>query len=310
HRAYEPGSGLRAGRDPSEVTLPAYYPDNRTVRSDYLDYALEVEWFDSHLVRSLKKLEEIGELDNTIVVVTSDHGEPFPRVKGQIYEKGFHIPLAIRWGNKVKPGRVIDDFINVRDYAPTFLEAAGIEPPPSMTGKSFLDVLTSDKSGQVDPSRNRMVVGKERHDIGRPNDEGFPVRALRTPDYLYIRNFEPSRWPVGNPETGYRNCDDGPTKELILSRFDKFYELCFGKRPSEELYRIDQDSDCLTNLADDPKYADIKNQLYQEMNELLRKDQDPRILGQGAIFDTYRYMGNRSHSYEEWMKHNGTGVAR
>lgn len=310
HRVYEPGSGIRAGRDPSEVTLPPYFPDNRAVRSDYLDYALEVEWYDSHLGKMLQKLEETGQLENTLIVVTSDHGEPFPRVKGQIYEKGFHIPLAVRWGKKIKPGRVVDDFINVRDYAPTFLQAAGIEAPESMTGRSFLDVLLSGKSGQTDPSRNRMLVGKERHDIGRPDDVGYPVRALRTPEYLYIRNFEPGRWPVGNPETGYRNCDDGPTKELILSHFDRYYTLCFGMRPSEELYQVEKDSDCLTNLADDPKYADVKNQLYQEMNDLLLKDQDPRILGRGAVFDSYKYQGNRSHSYEEWLKHNGSGNAK
>jgi arylsulfatase A-like enzyme len=310
HRGYEPGSGIRAGRDPSKVTLPAYFPDNRAVRSDYLDYALEVEWFDSHLGKFLEKLEEIGEIDNTLIVVTSDHGEPFPRVKGQIYEKGFHIPLAIRWGKKIKAGREVEDFVNVRDFAPTLLEAAGVKAPESMSGRSFLDVLRAEESGRVDPSRNRMLVGKERHDIGRPHDACYPVRGLRTPEYLYIRNFEPSRWPVGNPETGYRNCDDGPTKELILAHFNDYYRLCFGKRPSEELYRIDKDGECLTNLADDPKYADVKNRLYQEMAEMLRKDEDPRILGRGEVFETYKYLGNRDHSYEAWKTHNGTGEAR
>src|SRR5262249_55876049 len=194
HRAYEEGSGRRAGKRPADVTVPAYLPDTGVVRNDLLDYAMEIEWFDAHLGRILDQLEKKGELDDTLIVVSSDHGMPFPRVKGQIYEHGFHIPLAIRWGRQVKAGRVVSDFVNVRDFAPTFLAAAGVGLPPSISGRSFLDVLTSDRSGQVDPARNRMVIGKERHDLGRPNDWGYPVRAIRTPEYLYVRNFEPDRW--------------------------------------------------------------------------------------------------------------------
>ena len=212
HRGYEEGSGVRAGKNPRDVQLPAYYPDSPIIRKDMLDYALEVEWFDTHLGRILRKLEAIGELDNTLVVVTSDHGMPFPRVKGQIYEHGYHLPLAMRWGSGMKGGRVLEDFVNVRDFAPTFLELAGLNPNASFTGKSLLGILKSNQSGWVDASRNRMLIAKERHDLGRPNDWGYPVRAIRTPEFLYIRNFEPERWPVGNPETGYRNCDGGPTK--------------------------------------------------------------------------------------------------
>lgn len=303
HRAYEEGSGRRAGRKPAAVTVPAYLPDTPVVRNDMLDYGLEVEWFDTHLGRILKHLEEAGELDDTVVVVTSDHGMPFPRVKGQIYEAGFHIPLAIRWGRNIPSGRVVDDFINVRDFAPTFLELAGISRPGSMTGRSFAQVLKSSKSGWVDPARNRHVVGKERHDVGRPHDWGYPVRAIRTPEYLYVRNFNPERWPAGNPETYYPNCDNGPTKTLITSQFNPFYRLSFGKRPAEELYRVDSDPDCMKNLAADPALQSVKERLREEMEASLRADGDPRILGQGAIFDTYKYLGGGTqHSYDAWLK--------
>lgn len=306
HRPYEPGSGLRAGKRLEDVRLPAYYPDNKIIRSDLLDYALEVEWFDQHLARSLDHLERLGELDNTLVMVTSDHGMPFPRVKGQIYEHGFHIPLAVCWGKHIAGGRIIDDFINTRDFAPTFLEAAHAAQPGTVTGSSFLQLLTSGKSGVVDPSRNVMLVGKERHDIGRPNDAGYPVRAIRTPDYLYIRNYEPDRWPAGNPETGYRNVDDGPTKEFILSRFDEYYEMSFGKRPREALYAVKTDPDNVKDLARDPKYAEIKRKLREKMEELLRSEGDPRMLGHADFFDTIEYTGPKVHSWSEWMKHNGT----
>lgn len=302
HRVYEQGSGKRAGKDPALVTVPAYLPDSAVVRSDFLDYALEVEHFDMHLGRILKMLEDAKELDNTVVVVTSDHGCPFPRVKGQIYEHGFHIPLAIRWGKGIKPGRKVDDFINVRDFSPTFLELAGVKAPDSITGKSFVDVLKSPANGRVDATRIRMVIGKERHDIGRPNDWGYPVRAIRTPEYLYVRNYEPDRWPVGNPETGYTNCDASPSKEHILANFNRFYKLCFGKRPAEELYRVDQDPDCVHNLAGTSEADKIMAGLRKEMEESLRKDQDPRMFGKGEIFEKYPYLGGRNHAYDTWLK--------
>jgi arylsulfatase A-like enzyme len=280
-------------------------PDSPIVRNDLLDYALEVEYFDSHVGRALRKLEEMGELDNTLVVMTSDHGMPFPRVKGQIYEAGYHIPLAIRWkGGSVAGARVVEDFINTRDFAPTFLQAAGVEIAGSMTGHSFLNVLQADRGGKIDPSRNTMLIAKERHDIGRPNDWGYPVRAIRTGEFLYVRNYEPDRWPAGNPETGYTNVDDGPTKQFMLSRFDDLFRLSFGKRPAEELYLVSRDPECMTNVAAEAQYALIKRQLRDRMEEQLRAEGDPRMLGRADFFDTIQYTGPKAHSYENWLKNN------
>ena len=267
--------------------MPKYYPDNATIRGDLLDYAVEVEWFDSHLGKMLEQLEAAGELENTIVVVTSDHGMPFPRVKGQIYEDGFHIPLAIRWGAKVKGGRELEDFVNVRDFAPTWLELCDVAAPETMTGRSFAPALLSQTRGWFDETRNRMVIGKERHDIGRPNDAGYPVRAIRTPEWLYVVNYEPERWPAGNPETGYRNVDGGPTKDFLLGGFDRFYQLSFGKRPAEEIYRIAYESDCMENVAGKPEHAELKAKLRAEMEASLRKDHDPRMGGDGDKFDAF-----------------------
>lgn len=303
HRAYEDGSGIRAGKKPGQVELPGYFPDNAITRSDMLDYALEVEHYDTHVGRALKYLEEIGELDNTIVVMTSDHGMPFPRVKGQIYEQGFHLPLAIRWGKQVPGNRRIGDFINVRDFAPTFLAAAGLPPHEQFTGTSFLDLLTSGKNGVIDSTkRNVMLVGKERHDIGRPHDWGYPVRAIRTPEYLYVHNYEPDRWPAGNPETGYRNCDDSPTKSRILASFDRYYQLSFGKRPEHELYRVSEDPECLNDLAGDPAYAPTVKELRERMEGMLKAEGDLRALGTPEWFDTIEYVGSKNHSWDAWIK--------
>ena len=164
--------------------------------------------------------------------------------------------------------------------------------------------LLCDQSGWIDQERNWVVVGKERHDIGRPFDWGYPVRGIRTPEWLYVLNYHPERWPAGNPETVYRNCDASPTKWLLLSRFDQYYRYSFGKRPREELYRVAEDPDCVHNLARDPRYRAVKVRLREQMFRELRKDGDPRVLGNGDIFDTYQYVGRRTHSYDAWLQYS------
>lgn len=305
HRGYIEGEGLRAGKKIESVDVPEYLPDNEIVRSDLLDYAYEIEWFDRHLGLMLKKLEEIGEIDNTLIIVTSDNGMPFPRVKGQMYEQDFHLPMALCWKNGCKGGRKIDDLISFIDLAPTFLEAAGLNIHPHMPGKSLTSIISSDKSGQVDESRNRVFMGRERHDLGRENDLGYPVRCIRTEKYLYVRNFAPDRWPSGNPETGFTNCDGSPTKDLILRQHedgnDHYFNLAFGKRPEEELYDIVEDNACMNNLADKPEYKDLANQLWLELKECLETNGDPRILGKGDIFETYEYIGEAKHSWKNYI---------
>ena len=130
HRGYEFRSGVeKGGKKLSDIDrVPDYWPDNETVRHDMLDYALEVEHTDNHLVAMIAELERRGALDNTVIIVTSDHGMPFPRVKGYAYPDSNHIPLAIRWpAGMATPGRVVEDFVDFTDIAPTLLDLAGIE---------------------------------------------------------------------------------------------------------------------------------------------------------------------------------------
>jgi arylsulfatase A-like enzyme len=301
HRGYELNSGLRLGKKLADVKVPSYLPDIAPVRSDLADYAIEVEWADSHIGKALAALEARGELENTLVIVTSDHGMPFPYVKGQIHEDGFRLPLAMRWGKVIKPGRVIDDFINVRDFAPTYMELAGLKPHQQMTGRSLAAIVRSPKSGSIE-NRDVMLIGKERHDIGRPNDWGYPVRALQTKDFLYVHNFQPDRWPAGNPETDFGNCDPGPTKEVVKAIGGYYYDLSFGKRAPDELYDLHRDPEGVNNLANDPFYTKTLEDMRSRMMSMLKEEQDPRALGNAAIFDTYRYTGARSKGYETWLK--------
>ena len=301
HRGYELNSGTRLGKNLADVTVPSYFPDTAAVRGDLADYAIEVEWADSYIGKAIATLEASGELEYTLVIVTSDHGMPFPYVKGQIKEDGFRLPLAMRWGKVIKPGRVVEDFINVRDFAPTYMELAGIAPHAQMTGRSLAGLLRSPNSGWIE-NRDTMLAGKERHDIGRPNDWGYPVRALRTKDFLYIHNFHPDRWPAGNPETDFGNCDPGPTKEVLKSLGGYYYDLSFGKRPPDELYDLRTDPEGVNNLAQDLYHAKTVEEMRAKMMAMLREDKDPRALGNAAIFDTYRYVGSRRKGYETWLR--------
>jgi len=231
---------------------------------------------------------------------------PFPRVKGQIYEEGFHVPLIVYWKGKIKSGRIVDDFVNFPDLAPTFMEIAGYKPDIQMTGKSFKNIICSKKSGQIDKKRDHVLLGKERHDTGRSNKDGidlsYPVRAIRNSEFLYVHNIKPERWPVGNPEYDYRNCDAAPTKKYLtnLKSSDKeyhFYELSFAKRPEEELYNIKTDPHCINNLANKATYKNTCKVLRKQMENELIAQGDPRTLGNGDVFDKYPYKG-RLLNYE------------
>ncbi len=292
--------------------MPGYWPDREIVRNDLLDYALEIEHFDRHLGQMLDLLTQRGQLENTLVVVTSDNGMPFPRAKGQQYEVSSHMPLAILWKRGIKnPGRVVDDYESFIDLAPTFIELAGLRwedtGMASTPGRSLTDIFGSEKAGQVNSQRDHVLIGQERHDVGRPHDWGYPIRGIVKNEMLYLQNFEPTRWPVGNPETGYLNTDGSPTKTLILQmRADptqsRYWDLSFGKRPQEELYSLARDSECLVNLADRPGQAAVKTALRDQLFRELKAQQDPRMFGRGHVFDDYPYADARTrHFYERYM---------
>ncbi len=315
HRKYEYGSGItKGGKNLADIDeVYSFWPDNERIRTDVLDYAYEIEYFDEQLGKILDELEKRGELNNTVVVVTSDNGMPFPRIKGQEYELSNHMPLAMMWLDGIKySNRVVDDFVSFIDFTPTFLELAGITPKKSgmkfIQGKSLMNLLYSSESGILDKTRDHVLIGKERHDVGRPHNWGYPIRGIVKGDYLYLHNFEPSRWPAGNPETGYLNCDGSPTKTVILNQKDyspqsnRNWKKSFGKRPKDELYNISQDPECITNLAEDPKYEQKINSLKEQLFAELKEQKDPRMFGNGAVFDSYKYGNPKGIDfYERYM---------
>ncbi len=307
HRPYKMDSGRGSGMDIDRVPTPDFYPDAEPVRSDIADYYFEVQRWDRDVADAMKLLEEAGVLENTIIVMTGDHGMPFPRCKGNLYDRGSRVPLAIRWGQGIKnAGREVTDFVSLTDLAPTFLSAAGLEVPDVMTGRSLLPIFESEKGDRVQASRDHIVFGRERHtDCQEGAPTGYPSRALRTDKYLYIRNYRPDRWPAGTPHQGqaYKpnawlgDCDNGPAKFYLWANRDfneahrRYYDLSFAKRPAEELYVLAADGGQVDGAARDPALANVKQKLAAQLTEYLKRTGDPRETDAEAPFDEYPYIG-------------------
>jgi uncharacterized sulfatase len=309
HRSYRKGSGARSGKRPADVRVPPFLPDTAEVRSDILDYALEIEHFDSHLARMLDLLEKSGELDNTLIVATADNGMAFPGSKASLYDYGIHLPLAVMWKERTRGGRASDDLVSFADYAPTFLQAAGVPKPANMVGRSLLPILDSNKSGNIDPASKRIFSGRERHSHARADNLGYPARAMREGNYLFVWNMKPDRWPAGDPDL-YADIDNGPTKswmQATAAEHRTLFEHGFGKRPEEELFDVAADPGCLRNLAADPAHERTRKAMRRTLEAALRAHKDPRLTGNGDIWESYsRYSPMRPQlgGFAEQGKYN------
>ncbi|HVV98691.1 MAG TPA: sulfatase [Planctomycetaceae bacterium] len=318
HRTWVKGSGKALwGIDPDSLKgkLPKFLSDVPEVREDFADYLGEVQAYDAYIGALVKHLEEAGELERTLIVISGDHGAPgFPNGKCNLYDFGTGVALVAA-GPGVPGGRVVDDFVNLMDLAPTFLDAAGVKHPPGMDAKSLWPVLTSSKDGQVDPERTYVITGRERHVASaRQGNKPYPQRALRTKDYLYIRNFAPDRLPFGDPKqltddntpshseletvtfVAFPDLDASPTKAwLIEHRHDpegkRFYDIAFGKRPAEELYNLRTDPDEVQNVAAEKAYAATRERLAAQMQQILTDAGDPRFVESDCRFEKPPFAG-------------------
>ncbi len=226
-------------------------------------------------------------------------------------------------------------FTHVIDIAPTILELTNSASDKMMpiTTKSFSDILLSNQSESAASSQDAIYMGRERHSSARWMNLGYPQRAIRTKDFLYIRNFCPERWPAGAPQrlspeypfeldlmhglnekgkyTGgvYCDIDDGITKAFLIENMNSpevapYYNLAMGKRPAEELFYLEKDPFSINNLAEDERYSDDLKMLRAKLEEFLIKTEDPRLLGPNAnIFENYqRFYVVRPFPKPDWVK--------
>ena len=304
HRTFESGSGVAAGKKLEDAVVPAFLPDTPVVRSDLLDYYLEIEHFDSHLVQMLDELERRGELENTLVIVTSDNGMSFPRAKANCYHMGINVPLAIAWPARWPPGEASDVAISQIGLTAMLTEAAGVELP----GQHSLSPIDP-ADGSVLPGsddRRPVCASRERHSSSRHDNLGYPQRAIVDGNCLLVENVRPDRWPAGDPTKfegdtlgpphgGYHDIDACPTLTEMIERRNEFPTLLLasvGKRPRFECFDTAADPACLTPL--DPE-SDRVSGLREFLRVVQRSTGDLRVTGLPLTSET-------SLSPDEWIE--------
>lgn len=298
HRSFDKDAGKNAGVPADKVRVPAFLPDTPEIREDLSDYISEIERLDREIGDLLKKLESSGRLENTIIVVTSDNGMPFPHAKANLYDYGTRVPLVVSsFGRQVQQNKRSDVFVNLIDLTPTFLDFAGMKNQPVMDGRSLLPILTGKKTTH----RTEVFLERERHCLCRADFDygaGYPMRAIRTKDYLYIQNLRPDRNPAGDEfiqgtPSEYGDVDGGITKMFLMDNrhlpaIKPYFDMGFEKRPAEELYVLKTDPYNIRNVAGSPAYKAVQASLKKRLEAWMKATNDPRCDGKGDEIDRYQ----------------------
>lgn len=237
--------------DPDKVVLPPYYPDHPLVRKDWALYLETIQLLDRQIGNILERLKEDGLADNTVVFFFADHGRPHVRGKQFVYEGGIHTPLIVRWPGHIKPKTKSDRLISNIDLAPTAMALAGIDIPAYMQGGDFM--------GETSKPRTHVLSMRDRCDGTLDR-----IRAVRTKDFKYIRNFYPEK-----PYTQFNAYKKWAYPVLTLMQvMDKKGQLTpeqahfmAPERPGEELYDLRIDPFEINNLAQQPAYQDQLKEL-------------------------------------------------
>lgn len=289
--------------DPSDLTLPPYHPDTPEVRRQWAHYYDNVQDMDAWVGEKLEELEASGEAENTIVFYYSDHGGVLPRSKRYVFETGTRVPFVVHIPEKYrhlwpteKPASEVDRLISFVDLAPTILSIAGIQVPGIMQGNAFLgDQKTADPQ-YVYMFRGRM---DERYDMSR---------SVRNRRYRYTRNYMPYRiygqhvdylFLASGMQSWEQTCEAGRCNE-VQSRF-------WGTKPVDELYDTRNDPWEVNNLADDPEYRTVLEEMRSATREWMVEIKDTGVIpeymaqklsGGEALYD---YLRRENTDVEEWV---------
>lgn len=306
HRPFKRNGGKKAKIDMDAIQVPPYLPDTEGVRGDIADYYAEIQSFDKEVGSYITLLKEMGQLENTVVIVCSDNGWQMPRGLGNLYDFGTKIPMIISMPERFTGNRIIDDFVSLNDLAPTLLDLAGLSIPDYMNAKSLVPILEADNGGVIEPERDYIVTARERHAYVRKNGTGYGSRAIRNKQFLYIRNYDHKSWPAGDPPL-YGDVDAHmlqypcPTKmEMLMKReeaaIEPLFNLAFAKRSKDELYDLAKDPHQMNNVANDPAYTKALDNLSRQLTEHLKKHGDPRELGLEMKWVNAEYFAEKDKS--------------
>ncbi|HIG29229.1 MAG TPA: DUF229 domain-containing protein [Verrucomicrobiales bacterium] len=245
------------------LPIPDYLPRNTPTQREFAELHQSVGLVDDGVGRIMKALERKGIMDNTIVLFTADHGLPFPRAKGTLYDPGVQVALMARWPQKIKPGSHFRRLTSNVDVMPTLLEAAGVEIPEAVQGTSFLSEMTNPDS-QTDKDIDPCIFAEKTY-----HEHYDPIRCIRTATHKYIRNFA-ERPRLVLPSDIYNS----PTRISITDD-----ESIWSNRPEEELYYMDDDSLEQNNRITDLDSEAIGNQLRDRLKKWMKETGDPLLDG-------------------------------
>lgn len=261
--------------DPAKIKLPLHYLDTPAIREDFARYYDEIAHFDVFFGQVMAELEKRGLAENTLVLFMGDNGCAQFRGKGTLYEFGVHVPMLARWPRVIKPGSVSSDLISGEDLAPTYLEAAGLEVPEEMTGRSFAKVLRGDASYQprVHLFAERGVHGSSSLPM---NSATFDLgRVVVGQKYKLIYNvlWQIPYWPVdfaGDPM--WQEMVELNAKGHLTPEVSKMYFS--PTRPMFELYDIAGDNGEFNNLYGRPEVAEEQQKLLGALHRwmILQRD--------------------------------------
>lgn len=252
--------------DPAKIHIPAKFADTPETRAELAHYYDFLWRLDRTIGAVLDVLEETGIAKDTLLVMTSDNGRPFPFAKTTLYEAGINVPFLVRWPGVIEPGTRSDALVSLVDLLPTALDMFGVDPQAPLDGHSLLPLLR----GEVPSVRERFVGEHTEHLSGKPN----PARSIRDARFKYIRNYPTAEDFANNVlefsmtwKSWMKVAKDDPALRERMQRF--------MRRPPEELFDLQADPDELHDLAGDPAQAETLARLSRELDEWMRATKDP-----------------------------------
>jgi arylsulfatase A-like enzyme len=275
HHVWDRGA-IPQPHDPARIPIPKHLPDLPGIRADLARYYDEISRMDGEFQIVLDTIGARSGGSNTIVVFMGDNGYAFPHGKGSLYDPGLNVPLVVRWPGRVRAGSVSADLISGEDLAPTLLEAAGLRPPPEMSGRSFFRLLT----GAGYESRQyifgaRLVHGSATYTETTPASSFDLSRCVRSRTHKLIYNCTPRQvyQPVDSArDEGWQQMAAAHQAGKLDPVLDRAYFR--NPRPVVELYDLARDPSELHNVAGQTEYAAVERELKTALHEKMILDYD------------------------------------
>ena len=296
HTPYNKGDA--SAYDSAQLVLPPTFVDTSETRNEYAKYLAEITYFDSQCGALLDLLDKHDLVDNTLVMVVSEQGSGFPFAKWTCYELGLASGMIVRWPGKFEQGSKSAALVEYVDIAPTFLDAAGLETPDTMDGRSFLPVLKGETT-----EHKCFTYGIHTTRGTNSGSENYGVRSVGNKTHRYIRNLnhcEVFKNVVTRP--------GGDKANFWMSWIEKrnagdLHAIAmtakYQNRPFEELYDVENDPHCLNNLVDDQRYSELKAELSDRLDAWMKSQGDKGAATEAlALTRQSRYKENKRPTQE------------